>query len=413
VPSEAILITLLLLLLAAGSFFFAAAETAFFSLGPWRLRKLSQPGNRRAATVARLLAQPEDLLSAIVLGNTLSNAFVVIVGFFAVMASGVPLWAALAALFAVLLLFCEVAPKALAVREPETWALRCALPLSVVVWFTGPLHRAGQRLILGVLARTTPAVIKPLMENTSDEVADLVQLAHQQGTLAEGEKEIILQILSLDRRTAADVMKPRAQMLMLPDDLDPAEFAAAARRSRHHRIPLYDESPDTVVAVLNTRIFLLNPETGLDEALEFPSFVPASMNLLQLFEALQRQQRGMAIVLDEFGTTTGLVTLEDILEAVIGKIRGEGEAEGFVMEKLAPGRWRVNGAMRLDDFRREFPDLGEVAEVDTLGGLAVKLAEVVPAVGESFRFRGLTLTVQAADERRVRELLVESKEGGA
>lgn len=412
-PSEAILITLLLLLLAAGSFFFAAAETAFFSLGPWRLRKLSQAGNRRAATVARLLAQPEDLLSAIVLGNTLSNAFVVIVGFFAVMASGVPLWAALAALFAVLLLFCEVAPKALAVREPETWALRCALPLSVVVWFTGPLHRAGQRLILGVLARTTPAVIKPLMENASDEVADLVQLAHQQGTLAEGEKEIILQILSLDRRTAADVMKPRAQMLMLPDDLDPAEFAVAARRSRHHRIPLYDESPDTVVAVLNTRIFLLNPESGLDEALEFPSFVPASMNLLQLFEALQRQQRGMAIVLDEFGTTTGLVTLEDILEAVIGKIRGEGEAEGFVMEKLAPGRWRVNGAMRLDDFRREFPDLGEVAEVDTLGGLAVKLAEVVPAVGESFRFRGLTLTVQAADERRVRELLVESKEGGA
>ncbi len=412
-PSEAILISLLLLLLAAGSFFFAAAETAFFSLGPWRLRKLSQAGNRRAATVARLLAQPEDLLSAIVLGNTLSNAFVVIVGFFAVMASGVPLWAALAALFAVLLLFCEVAPKALAVREPETWALRCALPLSVVVWFTGPLHRAGQRLILGVLARTTPAVIKPLMENTSDEVADLVQLAHQQGTLAEGEKEIILQILSLDRRTAADVMKPRAQMLMLPDDLDPAEFAVAARRSRHHRIPLYDESPDTVVAVLNTRIFLLNPESGLDEALEFPSFVPASMNLLQLFEALQRQQRGMAIVLDEFGTTTGLVTLEDILEAVIGKIRGEGEAEGFVMEKLAPGRWRVNGAMRLDDFRREFPDLGEVAEVDTLGGLSVKLAEVVPAVGESFRFRGLTLTVQAADERRVRELLVESKEGGA
>jgi CBS domain containing-hemolysin-like protein len=264
-----------------------------------------------------------------------------------------------------------------------------------------------------MLARTTPRVIKPLVENASDEVADLVQLAHQQGTLAEGEKEIILQILSLDRRTAADVMKPRAQMFMLPDDLDPAEFAAAARRSRHHRIPLYDESPDTIVAVLNTRIFLLSPASGLDEALEFPSFVPASMNLLQLFEALQRQQRGMAIVLDEFGTTTGLVTLEDILEAVIGKIRGEGEAEGFVMEKLAPGRWRVNGAMRLDDFRREFPELGEVADVDTLGGLALKLAEVVPAVGDSFRFRGLTLTVQVADERRVRELLVESKGGAA
>ena len=174
-------------------------------------------------------------------------------------------------------------------------------------------------------------------------------------------------------------MRPRAQMFMLPDDLEPEELAAQARRARHHRIPLYDESPDTVVAVLNTRVLLLNLKSGLDEALEFPSFVPASMNLLQLFEALQRQQRGMAIVLDEFGTTTGLITLEDILEAVIGKIRGEGEAEGFVMEKLGPGRWRVNGVMRLDDFRREFPELGEVDDVDTLGGLALKLAEVVPA----------------------------------
>jgi putative hemolysin len=411
VPSEAILITLLLLLLAMGSFFFAAAETALFSLGQWRLRRLSGAAGNQAATVTRLLAKPEDLLSAIVLGNTLTNAFVVIVGVIAVLDSGFPHWVMITGLFVVLLLFCEVTPKALAVRDPEKWALRCALPLAFVVQITGPLHRAGQRLIFKVLTRLTPAVIKPLANDASDEVADLVQIAHQQGTLAEGEKEIILQILSLDRRTAADVMRPRAQMFMLSDDLTPAELAAAARRARHHRIPLYDESPDTVVAVLNTRIFLLNSDSGLDEALEFPSFVPESMNLLLLFEALQRQQRGLAIVLDEFGTTTGLVTLEDILEAVIGKIRGEGEAEGFVMEKLGPGRWRVNGVMRLDDFRREFPDLGEVADVDTLGGLVSKLAEVVPETGESFNFRGLKLTVLTADERRVRELLVETKGG--
>lgn len=412
-PFEAILIALLLSLLAAGSFFFAAAETALFSLGPWRLRQLSQTDSRGAEIVTRLLAQPEDLLSAIVLGNTLSNAFVVIVGFFAVMNSSVPHWAAIGGLFLVLLLFCEVAPKALAVRAPEQWSLRCARPLAWVVRLTGPLHRAGQRLIFGVVTRITPAAIKPMAENANDEVADLVRVAHQQGTLAEGEKEIILQILSLDRRTAADVMRPRAQMFMLPDDLGPTELAAQARKARHHRIPLYDESPDTVVAVLNTRIFLMRPESGLDEALEFPSFVPASMNLLQLFEALQRQQRGMAIVLDEFGTTTGLITLEDILEAVIGKIRGEGEAEGFVVEKLGAGRWRVNGAMRLDDFRREFPDLGEVGDVDTLGGLTLKLAEVVPVAGEAFSFRGLKLTVLHADERRVRELLVEATGGAA
>jgi putative hemolysin len=112
-------------------------------------------------------------------------------------------------------------------------------------------------------------------------------------------------------------------------------------------------------------------------------------------------------VLDEFGGTAGIVTMEDILGKIVGKIRGELGAEGFVFEKQAEGRWRVNGTMRLDDFRREFPTLGEVPEVETMGGLLVSQHETVPAVGESEVFRGLRLTALAADERRVRELLVE------
>ena len=118
---------------------------------------------------------------------------------------------------------------------------------------------------------------------------------------------------------------------------------------------MYDETPDTIVGILNTRALLLDPQIDLADAIEFPSFVPETMNLLQLFKSLQRQQRGLAIVLDEFGGTAGLVTMEDILGELVGKIHGEAETEGFVMEKLAPGRWRVSGTMRLDDFRREYP----------------------------------------------------------
>ena len=115
----------------------------------------------------------------------------------------------------------------------------------------------------------------------------------------------------------------------------------------------------------------------------------------------------MAIVLDEFGGTAGLVTTEDILQELLGAIRGEVESEGFVMERLGPGRWRVNGTMRLDDFRREYPPLGDVPEVDTMGGLLVSLSSVVPAPGDSALFRGLKLTAHAADERRVREVWIE------
>jgi len=131
------------------------------------------------------------------------------------------------------------------------------------------------------------------------------------------------------------------------------------------------------------------------------------MNLLQLLKSLQRQQRGLAMVLDEFGGTGGLVTMEDILAQLVGKIRTTAQPEGFVMEKISSGRWRVNGTMRLDDFRREVPELGDVAEVETMGGLLTHLLGVVPVAGETATFQDLKFTAQTVDERRVRELLVQ------
>src|SRR6185369_11157503 len=228
-----------------------------------------------------------------------------------------------------------------------------------------------------------------------------------QGTLAKSEKEIILQIISLDRYTAKDVMQPLSRMAAISDDLSIEEMLAAARKHKHRRLPVYDQTPDAIVGLLNTQALLLDPHRDLDEVIEFPSFVPESMNLLQLLQSLQRQRRGLAVVLDEFGGTAGLVTMADILEAMIGKFHREEKEESFVMEKLGEGRWRVSGTMRLDDFRREYPDLGTVPEVETIGGLMLSQLEVVPAQGQSTSFRGLRLTAKVADERRVREILVE------
>jgi CBS domain containing-hemolysin-like protein len=132
------------------------------------------------------------------------------------------------------------------------------------------------------------------------------------------------------------------------------------------------------------------------------------MNLLQLFRSFQRQRRGLGIVLDEFGGTAGLVTMEDILEEVVGEIRGEAEAESASVEKLGEGRWRLNGTTRVEDFRREYPEIGEVRGIDTMGGLMVDQLGVVPAQGEFAFFRGLRLTATAVDERRVREVIAES-----
>lgn len=309
-----------------------------------------------------------------------------------------------------ILVLCEVLPKTLAVRLPVTWSLTVARPMAAIHWLIRPLNQVAQRLNNAILRRATKQMTPP-QKLSEAEYQELIELAYLQGNLARSEKEIILQIVNLDQRTAKDVMKPRAQMACLSDDTPPELMVQAARKFKHRRIPLYDETMDTIVGVLNTRELLLNPGADLEDCIEFPSFVPETMNLLQLFRSLQKQQRGMAIVLDEFGGTAGLVTIEDILEELVGEIRSEGEAEGFVVETLGDGRWRVNGTMRIEDFHRLHPGLGEVPEVDTMGGLLMYLLEVVPRPGDSAVFRGLRLTATSCDERRVKELLAERLKG--
>ena len=406
--SESILTLAVVVVAAGASFFFALAETALFSLGKWRVRQLAVQDPRQGGLVERLLERSADLLATMVLGNTFANAAVWGVGLWQAFSGQWPLWPTAVGLLVVTIFCCEALPKTLAVRRPEVWALRVASPLWFFQRLTLPLRWLAQKLDEFILRVTVPQSFKPMTALTDADYQELIELAAQQGALAQSEKEIILQIISLDQRAAREVMKPRARMACIPDDLSLEEMLAAARKFRHRRLPMFDETPDTIVGILNTRALLLDPNIDLADAIEFPSFVPESMNLLQLLKSLQRQKRGMAIVMDEFGGTAGLVTMEDIMGGLVGGLRGEIETGGFVMEKLSPTRWRVNGTMRLDDFRREHPPLGEVAEVETMGGLLTHLLGVVPGPGEQASFRGLKLTAHVTDERRVRELLVEA-----
>jgi putative hemolysin len=390
---------------AAASFFFAVSETALFALGKWRARQLADGGN--GPLVAKLLAQPSELLATIVLGNTVANAAIVALGLWSAMAGYWPLKPTLVALAVLVLVGCEIFPKTLAVRSPERWALRVARPMVLIQEMTGWFQRLVQRFNVWLLNVVIPKSMKPQTGVTDAEYQELLELAYQQGTLAKSEKEIILQIISLDRKTARDVMRPRSQMAAIPDDLSVEEMIAQARKFKHHRLPLYDETPDTIVGILNARALLLDPQIDLAEAIEFPSFVPESMNLLTLLRSLERQQRGLAIVMNEFGATAGLVTIEDILEEVVGDVRADARSSGLIFEKLGGGRWRMSGSISVDDFRREYPQMPEVPGVVTMGGVMLNLLEVVPNAGQSTVIGNVRLTAQSVDERSVRELMVE------
>ncbi len=401
-----LIIAVAFLLFGGASFFFALAETAYFSLSKWQVRQLGERFGVRGSLAAELLGTPQELLATIVLGNTMANAGLTALGFWLLVARGWNGWLTLTAVLIVILVGGEVVPKTLAVRTPERWAARVARPMQWVLATSRPLRRLALALVLALLRRLVPAGLPPPPATTDDEYRELVELATQQGALRTSERDIILQIVSLDHRTAKDVMRPRAEMAALPDDLPVEEMVRAARRHKHRRLPLYDGSPDTIVSLLNTRQLLLDPEGDFAEAIELPSFVPESMNLLRLLKSLQHQRRGLAIVLDEFGATAGLVTIEDILGSLVGRIQVGSDPTAFTCEKLGEGRWRVNAAMRLEDFRRECPLLGEVYDADTVGGLVLDQAGVVPACGESVLFGKLRLTVTRAEDRRIRELLV-------
>jgi putative hemolysin len=394
--------------LAAGaSFFFALSESALYALGRWKAQQLVEQSPERGRVVLKLLERPAELLATIVLGNTLANATLIALGLWPVINGQWPLIPTVASILFLVLVGGEVLPKTLAVRSPESWALRVAPLIDALQRSTGWFQRVVQRFNEWILRVIVPRTARPQNTVSDEEYQELIELAFQQGAIARAEKEIILQIVSLDRKTAGDVMRPLAKMDAVSDDLSVEEMVAAARKFKHRRLPVYDETPDSIVGVLNTQALLLNPEMDLLEVIEFPSFVPASMNLLQLLKSFERQQRGLAIVMDEFGGTAGVVTLQDILEEVVGQIPGESQASSYLFERVGDGKWRVSGTLRIEDFRRECQGIGEVEEVDTVGGLMIHEMEVVPAKGESIVYRGLRLTAEQVDERHVKELLVE------
>jgi CBS domain containing-hemolysin-like protein len=399
----------LLVALGVLSVLCAVAEAALFSLSRWQVRQLHQAGPG-GARVARLLERPEESLAVLSLVNTVANGLVVVVVLRLAVLREWRLDAALILAFLAVLVVGEILPKTVAVRAPERWAVRTAPAVVLLQRLAGPLRRLARRSLDVILGWFVPASSRPA-PITDEEYRELLEMAVQQGALAHAEREIIAELITLDRKCARDVMRPRATMAAVADDLTPPELAAAARKWRHRRLPLYDESPDTIVGVLDCQKLLLDPDHRLDEAVEFPSFVPETMNLLKLFHALQRQKRSLAVVLDEFGAVAGIVRMEDILAEVLGEMSMDGPPRGFVLERLGPGRWRVSGAVRLDDFRREYPALPEGADVETLGGLLMAQLDIVPQKGQTATVHGLRLTATVVDERRVHELLVET--GGA
>jgi CBS domain containing-hemolysin-like protein len=389
------------------SFVFALAESALFSLSPWQTKRMAEQAPRLKPLFNQLLDHPQDLLATIVLGTTVSNAIIGAVAILMVLRSEWIAWITFPSVGLLLLIGCELIPKTIAVRLPERWAITLLRPTAWIQRILRPIHLVAQRMNESILNTLIPTSVKRQTQTTDEDYQELVELGAQTGTLDKEEKEIILEIISLDEKTAGDVMTPKGQLATIPKGIDRKDMLQAATRHKHTRLLIQKEGGSQIIGILDAQSLILNPETEIESLMDLPTFIPESMNLWELFGNFQQDRKRIAIVLDEYGETAGIVTVEDILEEIMGPIFDLDERDKKRIERIGPDRWRVNGLTTIEEFAKEFSEIGTVDEIDTMGGLLATRLAHIPRSPVSVDFRGLRLTAETFGPRQIEELVVE------
>jgi CBS domain containing-hemolysin-like protein len=412
-------ITLILELLALGgllvlSAFFSGTEIALFSLSKLQLRRLRQEHPAQGQIISELLDQPHRLLSTILFGNTLVNVGAAILGY-AILQTLAPHHAealAVPVMTIVILLGGEVTPKTLVIRSAEFFAVHLARPIQWTVASTLYARRAAETIsaaIVGAIDRLPFFADQKLRSTapTEDEYRTLLTVSERAGVVRKEERYMVNKILALEKMPVKEIMTPRVDIQCVDDSLPPAEMAAELRRIKHRRVPIIHETPDRVEGILRVKDFLIDPAHELDEVVELPNFVPETMPVAKLLKNFRKQEHPVAIVVDEYGGTQGMVTLEDILEEIVGEIEDEFDKSEIMVQKLDEGRYLINGKARLELVNEQCSLALEAPDVETIAGWVIAQLGALPKEGEQVRFNNVRATARKVLKNRVGEVLLE------
>ena len=422
-----ILVIVLLTLLEG---FFVAAEIALVSIRRSRVEQLVEEGSSRARRVRRLLDDPGRFLAVSQLGLTVigffASAFAAInlaaglkrvlmdVGIGDSTADGLSLIIVTIVLALFTIIFAELVPKTLALSSPERFALTLAIPVEFLARALGPLIA----LLTGVtraIGGLFGANVTNEAQITAEELRLIVERGGEQGVLEAEEEQMINAVIELGERRLHEVMIPRIAIVALPASASLDEAIDKVVDEGHSRIPVYEESVDEVVGILYAKDLLPilknpdGPRPAVRSLLRPPVFVPESMTIDDLLHEFQRRKVHIAIVLDEYGGTAGLLTIEDLLEEIVGEIQDEYDTEEPMVVRLSDDEARIDGRADVDDLAELFDtelELEDEDEYDTVGGLIYHRIGGVPSPGDVVEVDGLQLTVETTDGRRVGKVLV-------
>jgi putative hemolysin len=410
--------------------FFVAAEIALVSVRRSRIDQLVEEGSPAARRVRRLINDPGRFLAVSQIGLTF-------IGFFASAFAAVSLVDGLQGLFTgfgvdpdtaggaalvivtiilalFTIVFAELIPKSIALASPERFALVLSRPIDVIARLLGPMVTVMSGITRWV-ARSIGVDINQEAQISADELRLIVERGGEQGILEAEEEQMINAVIELGERRVHEVMIPRVAIAALSSDAGLEEAIDLVVEVGHSRIPVYRESIDEIVGILYAKDLLpyLKPDAGprpaLRKLLRPPVLVPESMTIDDLLHELQRRKVHIAIVLDEYGGTAGLVTIEDLLEEIVGEIQDEYDVEEPMVVRLSDHEARVDGRADVDELLELFDldlELEDAEEYDTVGGLMYHRVGGVPSPGDSIEVDGLRLTVETTDGRRVGKVLV-------
>ncbi len=406
-----ILITIIILILL--SMFFSSAETAMTAAGKLRMRSLAEEGSKSAQRVLRITADPSRMLSMILIGNNIVNLTssaltttlaIRVWGNYAVgIATGI--------LTFVVLIFAEILPKTIASIYADRMALAYSGILLVLMKILTPvifLVNAFSGLILKIFG------IHPEEKNdaiTEDDLRTFIDVGQEDGVLELDEHQMINNVVDFGDSLAKDVMIPRIDMECIDANADLSELREIFQTSKYTRLPVYEESKDHIIGIVNLKDLFFAEDDGtvtIRSLMREPIFVYEFKKTSELLSEMRKNSVSIVIVLDEYGVTAGLITLEDLLEEIVGEIRDEyDEDEEELFRRLEDGRYLLDGSMRLEDVNELLGLSLESDEYDSIAGYVISLSDDLPEEGETFRSGNVLFTVRKLDHNRIDTVEVE------
>ena len=401
-------ITIFIILLFFSAFF-SGSETAFLSLGKVKIRQIEGLHHPPARRILKLLSDTQKLLITILVGNTLVNitASAIFAGIFYKNFGEKGVGLSIAAMTLIILIFGEVTPKMYSLSHAEGVSFFASLPLRFLEKLFAPI-----RIVLSGISN---AIVKGVgikidvdpQKITEQEIRSLFSIGEKRGVVKGQEKEMVYSILEFKDLNAADIMTPRIEMTALDLNLNKSKLIKEIKDAKYSRFPVFVHTVDNVVGVIHAKDFLLNPEVPVNDLIKKPLFVPESMKIDDLLNQLQRQHIHMAVVTDEYGVTSGLVTIEDVLEEIVGEIRDEHDLEEPKIRKIDQKTYEVDGQTHINDVNEELDLEIETEEVDTIGGYITLKMGRMPTSGDEMLIGDYIFKVEDVSKNRVTRLTIE------